>query len=291
MLNLLLCILTTTALLLVFKLLPRFNIKTYPTIVVNYWVCVACGILLEGQAPPIMEIAGRSWFGLSIFLGFLFILGFNFIGASTRVAGITVTAIANKMSLVVPIAAAFILYNDEVLPLKIAGIIIALSSIILTTIKPQQEDQEKGTFWKKMLLPALVFVSSGIVDTMVNFVQKRHLEGISKDEFLIFLFGTAAVLGTTGLAIRYFTHKETINWKVILAGIALGVPNYGSIYFLMLSLESSNLQSSTVFPLINIGVVSLSTVIAYFAFKEKLTKLNLGGIALAIIAILLLART
>lgn len=291
MLNIILCIATTTALLLVFKLLPRYNIKTYPTIVVNYWVCVLCGIVLQGSAPPVLDIASRSWFGLALLLGLLFIVGFNFIGASTHVAGITVTAIANKMSLVVPIAAAFLLYNDEVLPLKIAGIVLALLSIALTTYKPPQEKHATGTFWQRMLLPILVFVSSGIIDTLVNYVQKRHLEGISKEEFLIFLFGTAAILGSAGLVIRYFTHQESINWKVILAGIALGVPNYGSIYFLMHSLESSNLQSSTVFPLINIGVVSLSTLIAFFAFREKLTKPNLGGIALAIIAIILLART
>ena len=78
-----------------------------------------------------------------------------------------------------------------------------------------------------------------------------------------------------------------MNGKNIVGGIALGVPNYFSMYFLIKALQNKNLESATVFTLINIGVILLSTVFGILLFKEKLLKQNYFGIALAIIAVIL----
>lgn len=291
MLDILLCILTTTMLIVVFRLLGTFNISTYPTIVVNYWVCVATGVLSQGHLPPVAVITQKPWFPISLVLGFLFITVFNLIGASTRQAGVTVTAIANKMSLAVPISAAFLLYGDQVTTLKIAAILVALASILLTTYSPASKSTGNTNTNIKYLLPIGVFIGSGIVDTLVNYVQNQYLRGVSYEEFLIFLFLTAAVLGLAGLIVQLLTGKVSFTWKTLVAGMALGLPNYGSIYFLMRALEFSGLESSAVWPTINIGVVTLSAIMGYFAFKEQLSRLNLLGIILAITAIFMLYFT
>ncbi len=289
MLDIILCILTTTMLIVVFKLLERFHIRTFPTIVFNYWVCVLMGVAGSGALPQVGVIAGKPWFPLALFMGLMFIVVFNLIGASTRKAGITVTAIANKMSLVIPIAAAFVLYGDQATPLKIGGIALALISILLTTYTPPEGRVKGVSLWAMYLLPAGVFVGSGVVDTLVNFAQNRHLKGVSYEEFLIFLFLTAAVLGTIGLVVQLIRGREQVTWRTLVAGIALGAPNYGSLYFMLRALEFSGMESSTVFPMLNIGVVSLSSLVAYFAFKEYLSKLDMAGIILAIIAIVMLS--
>lgn len=67
----------------------------------------------------------------------------------------------------------------------------------------------------------------------------------------------------------------------------LGVPNYFSLYFLIKALQNKNLESATIFTLINIGVILLSTFFGILLFKEKLIKQNYLGIALAIIAVIL----
>jgi uncharacterized membrane protein len=76
--------------------------------------------------------------------------------------------------------------------------------------------------------------------------------------------------------------------KTILAGIMLGIPNYFSIYMLFKALSVKSWEDSFVFPVNNIGIVILSTVFAVVIFKEKLNKLNLIGLALAVISILVL---
>ena len=77
-------------------------------------------------------------------------------------------------------------------------------------------------------------------------------------------------------------------WKNILAGIALGIPNYGSIYFLIKALDMHNLESSVIFPVNNVGIVALSVVCARILFNENLSLKNIVGVILAIISIALM---
>jgi uncharacterized membrane protein len=78
-----------------------------------------------------------------------------------------------------------------------------------------------------------------------------------------------------------------LNKKAILWGVLLGIPNYFSMYFLVKTLGV--FPASYIFPINNIGIVALSTIIALLAFKEQLNKKNILGLGLAIIAILLIS--
>lgn len=75
-----------------------------------------------------------------------------------------------------------------------------------------------------------------------------------------------------------------------MAGIVLGIPNYYSIFFLIKALQNKNFESSELFTFNNVGVVILSTVVGVVLFKERLSKKNLIGVALAIIGIVLVAN-
>ena len=289
MLDILICALASASLIITFKLLDRFDLDTFPVIVTNYFVCVAVGILAEGSVPNIATITGKPWLPLALLMGLLFIVGFNLIGTSARKAGVTVTAIANKMSLVVPITVAFFLYGDTANAIKITGIVIALASIALTTYTPTKDRSQGQTNMVLYMLPLGVFLVSGLVDSLVNYVQVTHLKGISYNQFFIFLFLTAGTSGLLGLIYTLAKGRSRYTWKTFVAGIALGVPNYGSLYFMMRALEHSGMESSIVFPILNICVVTTAALAAYFLFKEKLTGYNLAGIGLSIVAILLLA--
>lgn len=292
MIDILLCILSTTSLLVTFKVVGQKNIQTFPTIVINYLACVVTGIIVRGHFPPVGTILHEPWLHLALILGVLFITVFNLIGMSSFKAGVTITALANKMSLVIPITAAFILYGDSVSFIKIAGIILALVAMFMATYRDRAaREAGKANRFNLIILPILVFIGSGTVDTLVNYVQAVHLVGISYAGFLIFLFLTAASIGLAVLPFYLIKKKVGFGYRELIAGIVLGVPNYASLHFMLRSLEHSGLESTVVFPLINIGVITLSTLIAYFYFKEQLTKVNLAGVGLALAAIAILSIT
>ena len=87
-----------------------------------------------------------------------------------------------------------------------------------------------------------------------------------------------------GLIILIF-RKETISKKDIIGGIYLGIPNYFSVYFLLLTLSSFNNNGAVVYPILNVGIIVLSSMASYILFKEKLIRLNIIGMILALIAI------
>lgn len=287
MIYLILTIICSTCLMLVFKYLDRINVKTFPVIVINYLVCTIIGFGLEGSQFSLTESFTQQWFPFAVFIGFMFITVFNLVGLSTRLNGITPATVAFKLSVVVPVAAAFILYDDTITFLKITGILLALVAIYMTS-KVEEHVKAKAT-GILTFLPLLIFIGSGIVDTTINYTQANYLVGISYNSFLIFLFGTAATLGLMGLIIGIIMRRIKLNLKTLGAGIMLGIPNYGSLFFMIKALEFSGIESSAIWPINNIGIITLSSVSAFLLFKERISIINILGIVVAIISIVLIS--
>lgn len=284
MINLLLAILFSSLLYLIFKLFPKYNINTSQAIVFNYLIAFTTGYLTNTFALNTSNTIQKPWFFGSVFLGFMFIYVFNLLGKTTQINGISVASVASKMSMIVPILFGIILFNETIGWLKIIGIIIALLAVFYTSKK------EKGTIkYANFMYPILLFIGAGTIDTSMNYIQHYHIQ---KDETGIFASTTflcAFFIGLIVLFANILYKKTKINGKNILAGIVLGIPNYFSMYFLIKALQNKNLESATIFTLINIGVILLTTLFSILLFKEKLKKQNYIGILLALIAVFLVA--
>lgn len=294
MLNILLCVIFSASLIVLFKIAGQRQVRAFPMIVVNYWVAALCGLLLCPKLPGVDYVVAAPWLPLALLLGVMFITVFNLIGLSTVRSGIAVTAIAQKMSLVIPIVAAILFFGETLLWVKVLGIVMALASILMTTYKPKkliaQDDITPGKPSLKLafMLPLIVFFGSGLCDTVVNIINKKHLQAHDTDLLNTILFTTAAIGGSLVLLVQLARRKEQIALRDAVFGVVMGVPNYFSLYFLLKALQQPNMESSTVFPIVNIGVVTTAAIVAYFGFKEHLTPLNIAGIALAVAAILVL---
>ncbi|MDX2001704.1 MAG: hypothetical protein SFW35_04700 [Chitinophagales bacterium] len=288
MLDIVLCICFSAALVIVFKLVERYGANLFPVIVVNY-LAASIASMAFGGAATTMHLDSTLLMP-AMLLGLLFIFVFTAVGLSVQQSGITVTAIAQKMSLAIPIAAAFYLYGDKITVLKLIGIGLALVAIVLTTRKDQPTDNtNKGKNLTAILLPILVFVGSGFCDTGINYSQRIYLQGVPYAGFIALLFGTAFFAGLLFLLFKRFRQDYKLGWKELGWGVALGLPNYFSLYFMIRSLEFSGMESSLVYPILNIGTVSAATVTAFFVFKEKLSLINVIGLIMALAAIVVLS--
>lgn len=291
MIDIVLCIASSASLIVLFKAMERYQLNLLPVITFNYLTAVVCSMLMAKQLPTLYTLTTATWLPFGLLLGILFITVFVWIGRSTQVSGITITAIAQKMSLVIPISAAILLYRDVVNANKVLGIVLALTAIALSTFQPKADvDGAAVPAAKRLLLPAMVFFGSGIIDAIINYVQRNYLVGVPYGEFLVVLFGTAGISGVLLLTIKRLTGSKGFTLRELLAGLLLGIPNYFSMYFLLRALEFSGWQSSVVYPVLNIGVVTTATTAAWLVFKEKLSPINLLGILMAIGAIILLSR-
>ena len=291
MILIVLSIILSSYLTLAFKALHRLNISTFQAIVFNYLTCVVVGSLVNGHYPIDAVLAGEKWLPWSLIMGAMFISLFNVIAFVTRKMGVAIASVSNKLSLVIPFLFAINFYGDSASWVNYMGMVMALTAVAFTCWPHKQiEGSSLSVMHGPMLLiPAALFVGSGMLDTLITYTERNFLDAENKDAYLILTFNVAGLIGFSLLLFRFISKKETFNWKALVAGITIGIPNYFSIQTLMMALDQYAGQASFVMPVVNIGIVLFSTVVAYYIFNEKLSKLNWSGIILSVIAILLLS--
>lgn len=282
----------TSYLTLSFKVVGRFGIPLFPTIVFNYLTCVVTGSVVNGFFPLNAGSFKEEWIVWAGIMGILFITLFNIIGFTAQKIGVAVASVANKLSLVIPFAFSVYLYNEQATWIKIAGIALALVAVFFTCLPPERAQGATGKKLSPALmvgLPAILFLGSGLLDALVKYVEHTYLNPSNSDAYLIASFATAGLIGSVILAGMYFTRKATFDYRSIIAGIAIGIPNYFSIWFLVKVLKLYANNSSAIIPINNMGIVLLSSLVAALLFKERLSAFNWVGIFLSLVAIALIA--
>lgn len=289
MLEWILCIIVTSYLTLAFKWLGIKKYSLLQAIVLNYWACVATGLLLDAQDYPLHAIIHERWFPWSLVMGLGFILLFFLLGHTTQKLGVAIATVSAKLSLVIPFLFSLWLYQEEATVLKWIGISIAIISVALITGKQSTQKPDAPMGNMGIVLPILLFLGFGLWDALVKYIEQAYLTSANQNTYLITAFGAAAIFGTIYLVYRFKNGKEQLHYPSLLMGIAIGVPNYFSIWLLIRVLQQYRENSSTVIPVNNVGVVLFSTLMATLLFKEKLSPKNRMGILLSVIAILLIS--
>lgn len=279
MIFLLLSILSSSAIFVVFKLFKKYNVNTLQAIVVNYFIAFAFGIMTTTTAININNIVTSDWFYGAVVLGFLFIAIFNVMALTAQKNGLSVASVASKMSVIIPIVFGIFIFKESIGALKITGIVLALIAVYLTSLKPKDD----VVLTKSIYLPIILFLGSGIIDTSINYFAPDDQIPI----FSAVIFAFAGIIGC--LILVYKSIRGTTRFKLncIPFGLALGVLNYYSIYFLLKALRVQGIESSTLFTVNNVGIVAFSTLIGLLIFKEHISLKNWIGIGIAIISILL----
>ena len=288
MIYLLLSILSSSVIFVIFKLFQKFGVNTLQAIIVNYFIACIVGFFGYIKETDITAIPEKPWFAGTIVLGILFITVFNLAAITTQRSGLSVVSVATKMSVVIPVVFGISYFRESTGFIKIAGIILALAAVYLSSIKSRS-----GIAIKKenLIFPILVFVGSGIIDTSLKFLEAEYVNPVDVALFSSTIFAIAGTIGTAILFIQGALGKLRIQGKNLVGGIALGIPNFFSIYFLVMALRSEGFESSTVFIINNVAIVLVSTLLGILLFKEKLIPKNWIGIALAVISIILVANS
>jgi len=283
---LLFSILASTLIFVVFKLFGKYHINILHAIVVNYIMACISGLIAFDGNIVLKEIPQFNWFYYSMALGALFIIVFNLMALTTQRSGLSVVSVATKMSLIIPILFGLAYYKESLGILKLLGIVLALIAVYLVSIKGERQvSVSKNT----ILLPLLVFLGSGMVDTSIKYLEDAFVKENEVPIFSASIFAAAAGIGLLVLIFQAVRGKFRFRLKNVLGGIALGIPNYFSIYFLVKALRSGLLDSSGIFTVNNVLIVLLSTLVGIVVFKERLLPKNWLGIDLAIFSLFVFA--
>jgi drug/metabolite transporter (DMT)-like permease len=284
MIYLLLSILSSSVIYITFKITERFKTNLVKLITVNYLVATILGFSFNRYPISVSGIITSHWFLYALLVGLSFILMFFMIGYSVRISGVAVTTIAGKMSMVIPVLFSILYFSEKTPPIKIAGLILATVSVFLTVYRPISK---KKNLWP-VLLPLTIFLGSGVTDSIVKYAQTYFVPNNMSLLFSSMVFLTALAIGLIYILLKRKTITQSITIAELTGGTVLGIANFGSLYYFIMALNNSKLDSSVLFGLNNICIVLFSILVGSFVFKEKLSKLNFAGVIMAITAILIL---
>lgn len=274
----------SSLLYVIFKLFQVGRVNTLHAIIINYLVACLTGLIAYDGKIDASAVMDASWLPFSLLLGFLFLTIFNVMALTSQKSGLSVASVASKMSLVIPVVAGVWLYDERLGLIKIIGILCALAAVYFVSLRKKTGITIK---WENLVLPLILFLGSGAIDTTLKFAESVHVPAGDEPIFSATCFAMAFCLGV--LVLVYEAIKgRFVRIKAIVGGIALGIPNYFSIYAIIKALQSP-LESSTIFTLNHVGTVALTTLLGVLCFRESLLLKNYIGLILAAVAILLIS--
>lgn len=287
MIYLILSILCSTAIFLLFKAFGNFKLNTFQAIVSNYLVAASCGIFLAPDINAYANHISEEWMIIGLSLGVLFIGLFYLMAYTSQHVGVSAASVSTKMSLVLSmIFFVFLDPQEDFTIYKAAGLALAIPGVFLASVKKVDEHFNI----RFLIFPFIIFVGSAVIDSAIGYCEKAFLHGPSEQAVFASLpFIGAFSIGSLVLLIRRFSLGERFRPNSLVGGLFLGIVNYGSIYFLILAFDAELLDVSAMIPVNNLGVVVLSSLAAVIVYKEQLSNRNKLGIALSLIALLVLS--
>ena len=269
------------------KLAPRYSVDVRQAIAGNYLVATLLTAVLLDPHPSLLElpVAHPAWRVL-IALGVLLPSMFVVLAYSVRRVGVVVTDAAQRLSLLLPLLAAFTVFGEAFSWRKGAGMAIGVVAIVCIVLRKRgagtQAESPSGWWW-----PLVVFAGMGAIDIL--FKRVAQLTGVPFADVLLATFVLAFVLAMLAIASLYASGRAHWRWRHAGGAALLGVFNFGNILFYVQAHRHLAHDPALVFSAMNIGVIVLATLVGVWWLGERLGRLNRLGLALAVVAVLVLA--
>jgi hypothetical protein len=278
MLFLILSIICSVTVGAIFKFTRVYSLSTIQIVAANYAAALVLCYLFFSPDLGALDVTSpwEIYAALGVFLPSVFL----FMAASIKYMGIVKTDAAQRLSLFIPILAAWFLFGEHFTSLKIAALLVGFPALLLILAKPTSNQENKWIY------PALVLLGFGVIDIL--FKQIALYTTLPFTTSLFVVFAIALVIMGTAVGCKIFFKKEALSPKSFLFGGLVGIFNFGNIFFYLKAHQAFAENPSTVFAGMNMGVIVLGSLVGIVIFKEKITKLNAAGLFLALLAIVLI---
>ena len=206
--------------------------------------------------------------------GVLYLASFLLLKWNVKKNGVTLPATFMKLGVLVPTILAAVIFKETIHLSTLFGILLAFFAILLL----KEKSSEKATNTLGLIL---LLAGGGMADAMSKIFEETAPAQLS-DHFLFYIFFVAFVLCLLFIVLK---KQKYCLWDVLF-GLLIGIPNYFSSRFLLLSL--SDIPGVVAYPTFSAGTIVLVAVCGKLLFKESFTKKKLIALALILIALALL---
>lgn len=277
MINLILAIVTSSLISLFMRVSEKQVNNTLAMFVSNYLICTILSKVYIRDVSVFAVSDGSAFaIGLGIVGGIFFLLSFYLLRFNIQKNGVVLSATFMKLGVLVPTLMAVLVFHEVPKTFQIVGFLLALCAIVIINGGKDESGTKKQGLWLIIL-----FLAGGFTDSLANIYDKAGAPDL-KNQYLFFIFVTATLLCVILLIIQKYRPTAA----ELLWGALIGIPNYYSTRFLLLAL--GDFPAILVYPVYNIAVIMVVSLVGILVFKEKLDKRKSAGMGMILTAIILL---
>lgn len=279
------------------------------TLAVNYVVCLLLGLFYAAKSGGMGSIIapgadGRQTLMMGLLNGVFYVGSFILLQYNIGKNGVVLPSTFMKLGVLVPTMIAIVAFGERPGVMQVAGIAIAVAAIIFMNAgeavaakkgdsgnkaagpvsdasdnaEVEAEEKPLGTVTAPKALIFLLLVG-GSGDAMSKIYEEL---GNAKynSQFLLYTFAMALVLCTLTAVLK----GQRLTREDVLFGCLIGIPNYYSARFLLMSL--SYVPAVIAYPTYSTGTIVLVGIAGVLFFREKMTSrqwVTVGMIAAALL--------
>src|SRR5262249_21289706 len=155
------------------------------------------------------------WLWLAVIQGVILAVNFFLLAYTAQKAGVSVAALASRVSVAIPSILAFLIYGDSLAVVKLLGVFAGVLFVDLLTVSKEANSPVLPFAGK--VLPILVFLTFGCYFFVIKYAQSKYLDESSFHDYVMsaFLF---AFLTSLAICLRKGSHILTEFRSVSLFG-------------------------------------------------------------------------
>ena len=274
MLNLILAMTFSMMITVIMRISEKYTQAEVAMLAANYLACAVMGILFTGTELFPSADGLYTTLGLGVFNGALFLGSFMLLKWNISRNGVVLPATFMRLGVLVPTFLSIFAFGEKPGAVQIIGIVLALCAIVLMQGRGAGKAESIGGL-------VILLIAGGCADAMSKVFEVLGNPAL-KDHFLIYTFGVALVLCIIICIVR----RQKPGLAELGFGVLLGVPNYLSTRFLIMSL--TDVPAVIAYPTYSAGTIVLVTLVGMIGFREKLGRRKLIALGIILAALVLL---
>lgn len=274
MIYLLLAVLSSASLSIIMRVSEKSIKNNISLLLMNYFTCLFISLLSLNNNIYLYDFDFNISFLLGIINGFLYLYSFALFQINISYNGVILSSLFMKLGVLIPTLLSILLFKETPKLSQIIGFFIAIISIVFMNYK---KDNKQTKHFSLLFL----LIISGLTDFMAKIYDQIGKQGYS-NYFLFFTFLFAFLF----CFLYMLSKKQKITINEIIFGFFIGIPNYFSAKFLLLSLRS--LPAMIVYPMYSVCTIIVVSILGMLLFKESLSKKQLISFICILFSLLLL---
>ncbi len=200
--------------------------------------------------------------------------------AALRGGNTSICATVYSFGFFLPALSGMLFFGEALTVCKILGLLLLIPALLCSV------RGEGGSGEGKYILPLLIaMLSSGGLGLLQKVQQHSPVAG-EKNVFLLLAFSLAALVSLVAAFLPRVKEKAPLSPRHMAAGAAIGLC-FGAANLLNTTL-AGRMDSAVFFPVQNVSVIVLCTLLGMLLYHERLRRRDLGTFIFGIGAILLL---